>query len=465
MKSRLVASMVGLTVLVLAVHDVPLVSHLRRVERDRVTTELERDAFTIAGRSEMLLQDLGESEVVDATSINDVLAVYSAETGGRVVVTDGRGLAIASSDEESVTGRDYSTRPEIASALSGLPVTGKRYSTTLGFDLLYVSVPVILGDQVNGTVRITYPESVISSRVSGRLWGIFFTALMSIAVAVVVALLLTYTITRPLSRLRHATEQVGRENFAVRADEKSGPSEVRVLATSFNRMSSRLGALVERQRGFASDASHQLRTPLTALRMRLEQADEALSADPVSARLKLDAALQETERLQHLVDGLLALARAEARADQLIDVDVRDVLVDRVASWSALSAESGVTLRLAEGTSCRARAMVGVLDQIVDNFIDNAVQYSPDGSMVEVSATRDASGVRVAVADRGPGMTAEQCDRALDRFWRAPDAVAGGTGLGLAIASRLAEASGGRVSLRPREGGGLVAELLLVGAD
>jgi len=328
-----------------------------------------------------------------------------------------------------------------------------------------VSVPVILGDEVNGAVRITYPESVIDSRVSGRLWGIFFTALMAVAVAVVFALLLAYTITRPLSRLRHATEQVGRENFEVEADETSGPAEVRVLARSFNRMSARLGALVDRQRGFAGDASHQLRTPLTALRLRLEQADEALISDPASARIKLDAALHETERLQRLTDGLLALARAEARSEDLIDVDVRDVVIGRVAAWSALSVESGVNLRVAEGTDVVAKAMPGVVEQILDNFIDNAVQYAPSGSEVEVSVGVVDSGVFVTVADRGPGMSAEQCERALDRFWRAPDAAPDGTGLGLAIASRLAEASGGRVSLRPREGGGLVAELVLVRAD
>jgi len=464
-RSRLVAAMVGLTLLVLAVHDIPLVSHLRRVERDRVTTELERDAFTIAGRSERLLEELGVVGAADATAVNDVLSAYFAETGGRVVVTDSRGLAVASSDEESVTGRDYSTRPEIASSLAGEASTGQRFSETLGFDLLFVSVPVILGDEVNGAVRITYPESVIDSRVSGRLWGIFFTALMAVAVAVVFALLLAYTITRPLSRLRHATEQVGRENFEVEADETSGPAEVRVLARSFNRMSARLGALVDRQRGFAGDASHQLRTPLTALRLRLEQVDEALISDPASARIKLDAALHETERLQRLTDGLLALARAEARSEDLIDVDVRDVVIGRVAAWSALSVESGVNLRVAEGTDVVAKAMPGVVEQILDNFIDNAVQYAPSGSEVEVSVGVVDSGVFVTVADRGPGMSAEQCERALDRFWRAPDAAPDGTGLGLAIASRLAEASGGRVSLRPREGGGLVAELVLVRAD
>ena len=465
MRLRLVAAMVGLTLLIVVVHDFPLVAHLRTVERDRLTTELERDAFMIAGRSETLLQDLSTVGAADASGVTRLLRAYSQESGGRVIVTDRGGFVVASSDEETTAGRDFASRPEVASALAGEPMTGKRFSTTLGFDLVFVSVPVILGDEVNGTVRITYPANVIDSRVNARLWGIVVTALVSVAAAVVVAWVIAITVTRPLSRLKQASERVGYEDFSALADEESGPSEVRSLAKSFNRMSQRLGALVERQRGFASDASHQLRTPLTALRLRLEQADESLAVDPESARRKLDAALRETERLQHLVDGLLALARAEARSDQLVDIDLDVVLDERVNTWSALSAESGVILRLEPVGALQARAMPGVVEQVVDNFIDNAVQYSPEGSTVEVSATVVADGCRVQVADRGKGMTLEQCERAIDRFWRAPDAAPDGTGLGLAIASRLAEASGGRVSLRPRDGGGLVAELLLVRAD
>ena len=465
MRWRLLGAMVGLTVFVLLVHDVPLVAHLRNVERDRIVTELERDAFTIAGRSELLLERLEATSSGDATRINDVLQAYSAETGGRVVITGADGLAVASSDEESVTGRNYATRPEIAEALAGRPAAGKRHSSTLGVDLLYVSVPVILGDEVNGSVRITYPASVISDRVSGRLWGIFFTALVSIVVAALAAILLTFTVTRPLSRLRHATELVASEDFATRADESSGPREVRALARSFNAMSARLGRLVERQRGFAGDASHQLRTPLTALRMRLEQADEALDTDPLSARPKLDAVVQETERLQHLVDGLLALARADARTGSPVRVAPATIVADRIEAWQALAAEASVGLAPGSMSTTAARALPGAVEQIVDNFIDNALQYSPPGSTIDVAVSDAAEGVSIRVADRGPGMTPEQCELALERFWRAPDAPSGGTGLGLAIAARLAEASGGRVSLRPREGGGLVAELLLVRGD
>lgn len=457
--------MVGITTFVLIVHDVPLVDHLRHVERDRLETRLEVDAFTIAGRTVEALEQLDEIGSTDTSVLDALVVEYSTTTGGRVVVTDQRGLVVVASDEETITGRDFSSRPEIDGALAGNPQTGERYSQTLAQNLLYVSVPVIAGNDVLGVVRITYPASVIADRVTSRLWGILVAGLVSIFVAVIVAFLLTYTVTRPLNRLTSVTERLGDEDFTAEADETSGPPEIKSLARSFNRMRVRLQRLIDKQRGFAGDASHQLRTPLTALRLRLEQAEDAVERDPVAARAKIEAALTETERLQRLVDGLLALARAEARDDALGGVELLDVVRDRIDSWSALSAESGVSLTLVGSAPCRVVAMSGVVEQVVDNFIDNAVQYSPAGSAVEVSIDVVGGDGVVSVADRGPGMTLEQCELALDRFWRAPDAAPGGTGLGLAIAARLAEASGGSVSLAPRVGGGLVASLRLRLAD
>ncbi|MFZ1491099.1 MAG: hypothetical protein WAS51_14270, partial [Ilumatobacteraceae bacterium] len=140
MRLRLVAVLVGITAMILLVQDVPLAAHLRRVERDRMVTGLERDAFTLAGRAEEALE-LADPEL--AAGLAGRLVTYSTETGGRVVVTDSAGIAVATSDEEAGTGNDFSTRPEIAAALGGEPTSGERDSVTLGTRLLYVAVPVL----------------------------------------------------------------------------------------------------------------------------------------------------------------------------------------------------------------------------------------------------------------------------------------------------------------------------------
>jgi signal transduction histidine kinase len=455
---RLIAVLVGVVAMVLAVHDLPLASHLRQVERDRLVTGLERDAFTIAGRAEDALQT-GDPE--QAASVADRLAAYRDQTGSRVIVTDADGITVATSDEEANTGSDYSTRPEVAAALSGVPTSGERDSTTLGTRLLYVAVPVLSGEEVVGSVRITYPAAEIGERVESRVRGLLVVALLSVAVALAAAVLFAATVTRPLRRLRSATEQLAAGDLSVRAPTDDGPPEIRALAASFNLMGDRLERTMARQRAFASDASHQLRTPLTALRLRLEQARELIDDDPDTAQARLEAATDETQRLQHLVDGLLALARAEGRAAATEVVDVGRVATERTEIWDALAAEQGVELRCQVPEGLLARVVPGALEQILDNYLDNALRVAPSGSGVDVVARAEGDDLVLEVRDRGPGMTDAQLDRAFDRFWRAADAPPGGSGLGLAIVLRLAEASGGTARLRRRAEGGTSAEVRL----
>ena len=148
----------------------------------------------------------------------------------------------------------------------GEPVSGERHSDTLDTDLVYVAVPVLAGDDVIGTVRITYPAAVISDRVDDRVRSLTVVAVITVAMAALVALVVSGTVTRPLRSLRRATERLAGGDLSARAETTGGPREVRDLATAFNRMSERTQQLVDEQRAFAGDASHQLRTPLTALR-------------------------------------------------------------------------------------------------------------------------------------------------------------------------------------------------------
>ncbi|MFZ4811792.1 MAG: ATP-binding protein [Ilumatobacteraceae bacterium] len=456
------AVFVAITIVVLAAHDIPLAGHLRTVERDRLVTGLERDAFVIAGRAEELLEsgsgrgDAGLQQIIDA---------YRSDTGARVVITDRTGIAIAISDEEVAAGTDYSTRPEIASALAGTPTTGERFSATLGFPLLYVAVPVLSGDSVVGTVRLTYPAAEVGSRVTTRVRGLLVVALISVVIAAGAAAVLAGTFTRPIRRLRSATDRLAAGELTVTAPTDEGPPEIRGLADAFNSMSTRIQRLVDEQRAFAGDASHQLRTPLTALRLRLDQAADMVDTDPAGARSRLESASAETERLQHLVDGLLALARADGRTGVTESVDVAALARERVEVWSSLAEEHGVDLTVQAPDRAMAMAVDGAVEQVIDNFIDNALAVTPAGGRIDVAVEVEPAGVAAAtgrhvvlhVRDTGPGMTDEQLARAFDRFWRAPGSPATGSGLGLAIVAQLAAASGAVATISRRASGGIDA--------
>jgi signal transduction histidine kinase len=460
MRWRLLAVLLGVIALMLLAQDIPLAHHLRTVERDRLLAGLERDAFILAGSAQVALR----GSPVDVTDLSTTIGLYRRTPDAKVVVTDASGIAVVDAGGEQGQGTSYDNRPEIAQALQGEPATGQRHSESLGYDLVYVAVPVLAGADVIGTVRITYPAEVIDERSSSKVRGLYLVGLVSLAGGAIAALFMSSSVTRPLRRLQRTTGLVAAGDFDSKADASTGPGEVRSLARAFNTMTARVAGLVEQQRSFAADASHQLRTPLTALRLQLERGAELVHVDPDGAQVAIEAAGAETERLQHLVEALLLLARAEGAPVRTEVIDVATIVAERVAIWSLLADERDVRLELHGPRSATAKAAPGAVEQIVDNYLDNALNVAPGGSLVDVRVEASDGHVDVHVADRGPGIESGQLEVAFDRFWRAADASHDGSGLGLAIVSHLALASGGLATLRNREDGGLEASVRLVRA-
>lgn len=457
MRLRLILVMVGVVAVVLAVHDIPLARHLEGVERDRLATKYERDAFILGGRAEEALE---EGTADGNTGLNAMVLRYASEEDVDVIITDGDGVGVVASDQDK-RGEDLTNRVEIERVLvDGDPQTGERYSETLGGDLFFVAVPVLSGDERVGAVRISAPESIVSERVDARLRGLLFVALLSLVIASVVAWLFATSVLRPLRRLHSATDRLATGDLTTRAPDDEGPGEIRDVARSFNSMAGRIEQLVERQREFAGTASHQLRTPLTALRLRLEQLSTGMDeSDP--SRSTLDSALAETDRLHRMIEGLLALSRAEDAAAVPVSVDLSAIAHERGAHWRPLGAESNVTIEVAVPNGIRVSAIPGALEQILDNLIDNALEVSPPGSRLVIEVDDGPSEVELHVIDAGPGMSAHDRDVAFERFWRADGAVAGGTGLGLAIVRQLVTASGGSCELRIAPTGGIDAVVTL----
>ena len=456
MRTRLLLVMVGVVAIVLFVHDVPLARHLERVERDRLTTSLERDAFILAGRAEEALE---AGTTGSDPTINAIVARVNAEEGVRVAIVDADLIGVLGSDAD-VVGEDYSNRPEMEQALTGAPQTGQRPSRTLGEDLFYVAVPVLSGDEVVGVVRLSAPERVVSERVSAKVRGLSVVAGISLLIAVAVAWLFARSVTKPLDELEKTTLRLASGDLAARANDTEGPPEVRGLADSFNSMASRLQRLVDQQRSFAGDASHQLRTPLTALRLRLEQAAMSVDDDDPAAA-SIEEALNETERLRRMIEGLLVLSRAENAALTADVVDVAAIARDRAEYWRPLAHERFVSIDVDAPPSLEARAVAGGVEQIIDNLVDNALEASPEQTTVHIVVEPADGAIALHVIDSGPGLSSEQRARAFERFWRSDDAAVGGSGLGLAIVQQLAVAGDGSATLHEAPGGGIDATVTL----
>jgi signal transduction histidine kinase len=451
---RLLATYVTLTIVVLAALEIPLGIQYGRSERRDLTNRIARDALTMATFAEDPLErGIRKAPVGLVRAARD----YQQSPGGRVVVVDKNGLSIVDTQEPIGRNLRTATRLEIAKALHGNVASGIRHSNTLGTDLIYVAVPVASAGHIRGAVRITYPTSALDSRVT-RYW-LLLAAIggVVLAAATVVGLRFARTLTRPLSALEQAAATVGEGDLTARAPADTGPPEVRAVAARFNETVERLDGLLHSQQEFVADASHQLRTPLTALRLRLENLERDV---PPDARRDLEAALTEVERLARLVDGLLVLARADAATPATEPVDLATLTRARIDHWSLQAAERGVELVADIPPRLQALVTPGALEQVLDNLLANALAVSPPGSTVWARGSDAGETVELRVSDEGPGMSTEQRARAFDRFWRAgPPGT--GTGLGLAVVHRLVTADGGQVELREARGGGLEAVITL----
>jgi signal transduction histidine kinase len=451
---RLLASYVTLTIVVLAALEIPLGIQYGRSETRDLTNRIARDALIMATFAE---DPLERGATAAPAGLVKAALDYQQTPGGRVVITNRQGVSIV--DTRDPIGQQMRTpgRPEIAQALGGNVASGTRHSNSLGTDLIYVAVPIASAGHVRGSVRITYPTSALDARVN-RYW-LLLAAIggVVLAAATLIGLRFARTLTQPLSALEQTAAEVGEGDLTARAPE-TGPPEIRALAARFNETVARLDALLGSQQAFVADASHQLRTPLAALRLRLENLER--DVEPAGKR-DLEAALQEVERLGMLVDGLLVLARADAAVPAVEPISLSAVVGGRIGHWSPHAAERGVALESrVELEDLRVLATPGALEQVLDNLLSNAIAVSPAGAAVSVEARADSDAVEVHVLDHGPGMSTEQRARAFDRFWRAGP-PGSGTGLGLAIVHRLVTADGGKIELREAPGGGLDAAIRL----
>lgn len=434
MSRRFLLGYLGLVVVVLAALEIPLGVQNARTERNLLETRVERDATALAS----LAQDaLRRGDTPALRRLAAVAYAYRTNTGGRVVVVNRSGTAVVDTNPRGKAAESFASRPEIRRALRGRIAAGTRPSRTLGTNLLYVAVPVAPGGRL-GAVRITYPTSTVDDRIR-RYWLVLAgIAALALLVAAIAATGLAAFVTRPLRRLEAAADAVGRGDLSARAPEDEGPPEVRSLARVFNDTVAQLEQLVRSREEFVADASHQLRTPLTALRLRLENLARDVAP---SGQGELGGASAEVDRLASLVDGLLALARADQGGSARETVDLVMLARERVDAWAAFAAERGLRLAVVDEGPATALASADRLRQVLDNLLENAFEVSPEGATVTVTA----GNAQLRVRDEGPGMSADDRRRAFDRFWRGRGGE--GSGLGLAIVRRLVEVDGGTVEL------------------
>ena len=292
------------------------------------------------------------------------------------------------------------------------------------------------------------------------------TALAILAIAAAVGRWVCRRALSPVRRMAAAAQGITAADLRARLAVPTPADELRDLALNFNGLLGRLEESFERQRHFTAEASHQLRTPLAALRGNLEVALRR-ERDPAEYRRTLAASVAQTDRLTQIVESLLFLARAdaEARPPDLEALDLRGWLSRHLdETWADHPRAADLRCDFAAGEPLTVLAQPTLLAQAFDNVLDNAFKYSESGSPVEVTVRGDGLTACVSVADRGVGIPAEDLPRVFEPFFRADAARLRGVkghGLGLAVTARVVAALGGAVAASVSAGGGTLVELRL----
>ena len=455
LRLRLLGAVAYILLLIIVALEVPLALNIARRVDAEVKNDAASQAFVVAARASGTMDTPANLQPLARTAGSDL--------GARVIIVNRQGALKADSAGPALLNTSYASRPEIRSALSGLRAQGERHSDELGADILYTAVPVANEDgQTVGAVRVTQSVEAVNDRVRRSVLVLIGIGAFALLLGLALAWLLAETLSRPLRQLAASARRVEAGDLSTRAEVK-GATEQQEVAHAFNDMTERLERVLEAQREFVSNASHQLRTPLTGLRLRLESA--AMKAAGTDLEAELSAAEHEVDRLSRLLTALLTLAREGQAPTPGRAVSLDEAAAGAHARWSDRAEQDGGRIALegsAAATACASDDDVAIM---LDNLIENAIHYSPPGTTVSIRWGRTGPEVWLAVEDEGPGIAPGEEETLFDRFARGrAGKTMPGTGIGLAVVQMLARRWRGRASIRNRPEGGARVEVWLPAA-
>ena len=425
-----------------------------RVSQDLV---FRSKATTLQSSVSVMVYSLSGLDRLTEENVSQAMAVVE-ETGlSRILVTDSAGKVLYDTRETNDALGEYSFYTEIVQALLGNDVFSSSYRG--GAFRSRAASPVLYQNQIIGAVYAYEYDTEQAALLEG-LQGNLLRLSAGIAVVVLcLSGLLSRALTRKIGQLLTAIREVREGAYSHRA-EVPGRDEIAQLAQEFNSLTDRLQTTENARRRFVSDASHELKTPLAAIRLLTDSILQTENIDPETTREFVADIGAEAERLSRITEDLLRLTRLDSGVmEPPAVVDVLPVLEQVMRMMSLVAQEKGTELTYRSEGTCTVLASRDEIHQIIYNLTDNAVKYSPPGSTVQVSLLHRGDLVVLTVEDNGPGIPEEDLPRLFERFYRVDKARsrdAGGTGLGLAIVSDTVRKRGGTVEAGNRPEGGAV---------
>ena len=425
-----------------------------RVSQDLV---FRSKATTLQSSVSVMVYSLSGLDRLTEENVSQAMAVVE-ETGlSRILVTDSAGKVLYDTRETNDALGEYSFYTEIVQALLGNDVFSSSYRD--GAFRSRAASPVLYQNQIIGAVYAYEYDTEQAALLEG-LQGNLLRLSAGIAVVVLcLSGLLSRALTRKIGQLLTAIREVREGAYSHRA-EVPGRDEIAQLAQEFNSLTDRLQTTENARRRFVSDASHELKTPLAAIRLLTDSILQTENIDRETAREFVTDIGQEAERLSRITEDLLRLTRLDSNVlERPVVVDALPVLEQVMRMMSLVAQEKQVELTYTAEPGCTVLATPDELHQVIYNLTDNAVKYTGAGGAVQVALSRREENVILTVADNGTGIPEEDLPRIFERFYRVDKArsrAAGGTGLGLSIVSDTVKRRGGTVEAANRPEGGSV---------
>ena len=395
-----------------------------------------------------------------ASTVEKILEVTGQHLEAKIMVLDPMGRRLAVTPGLGRRGAQLS-RADFARVISGETIVRRGYDAILELDAIFVGTPVhTKHGQITGAVFLIAPLTVMGGLISG-LWRLgAFAALIGVAFALLLALYLSRTISAPILKLKAAAAAMAQGNFKVRVP--SGSDEIGALATAFNLMAAELGKVEKLRKQLSADLAHELRAPLTIIQGQTEALLDGVIEEEAEKEKFLRDILGETVRLSEMVRALLEIAHLDRGAKALNKqvFSLKTLIVSLAEKYQAIAKEKNINLTtilpptddllLVEADEAR-------IGQVVRNFLDNALRYTPPGKEVLIRLQAQDTSVQIEITDHGPGIPAAEQPLIWERFYKvnkARTAGEGGVGLGLAIAKEIIQASGGQIWVKSAEGKG-----------
>ena len=441
-------------ILVIAAVLVLLNTYPLRVSQDLVFRSKEN---TLQNSVSVMVYSLSGLDRLTEENVAAAMAVVE-ETGiSRILVTDDAGKVLYDTRETGSAVGEYAVYTEIVQALLGNDTFTCSYQG--GAFRSRSTSPVLYQNRIIGAVYAYEFDPEQGALLEGLQYNLLRLSALISVVVLALSVILSRALTRKIGRLLTAIRRVREGAYSHRA-EIPGRDEIAQIGQEFNSLTDRLQITENARRRFVSDASHELKTPLAAIRLLTDSILQTDNIDPETTREFVADIGQEAERLSRITEDLLRLTRLDSGVlEPAAAVDVLPVLEQTMRMMSLVAQEKGVELTYTAAGDCTVLGTRDEIFQIIYNLTDNAVKYSPAGSTVQVSLRGAAEGVELTVADNGTGIPEEDLPRIFERFYRVDKArsrAAGGTGLGLSIVRDTVKRRGGTVEAANGPRGGAV---------